>query len=110
MASGWPSPPFRTALDPGRILTPADKVTAVDRVRTALGLGRDSRTAYGDSGSDIPLFRELSHTVAVNADDALRQLARCHYDGDDLWAAYRIARSRSPERGEAPSLDVQGRR
>ncbi|GAA3294073.1 HAD family hydrolase [Streptomyces cinereospinus] len=109
VASGFPSLPFRTALDPKGILTPADKVTAVDRVRTALGLGRDSCTAYGDSGSDIPLFRELKHTVAVNADDALRRLARYQYDGDDLRRAYWIARAQSPERGGASSLDSKER-
>jgi phosphoserine phosphatase len=107
VASGFPSLPLCTAPDPGRILSPADKVTAVDRVRTALGLGRDSCIAYGDSASDIPLFRELSHTVAVNADDALRELARYQYDGDDLRVAYRIARAQPPARGELLSPGSQ---
>lgn len=97
VASRFPPLPLRTAPDPAGILTPVDKIAAVDRVRTALGLDRGSCVAYGDSGSDVPLFRELSHTVAVNADAALRALARHRYDGDDLWAAYRIARDRSSE-------------
>lgn len=92
VASGFPALPFRELPDPARILTPADKIAATDRIRALLGIGRDSCIAYGDSGSDIPLFRELSHTVAVNASDALRALARYRYEGDDLRAAYRIAR------------------
>lgn len=92
VASGFPSLPFRVLPDPGKILTPADKIKAVDRIRTAQGLDRDACVAYGDSGSDIPLFQELSHTVAVNATDSLRVFARYHYDGNDLRAAYQLAR------------------
>jgi phosphoserine phosphatase len=92
VASGFPPLPFRVAPDPARILTPADKIAVADRVRLATGLDRDSCVAYGDSGSDIPLFRELRHTMAINASDALRSLARYHYDGDDLRVAYQIAR------------------
>ncbi|MEU0270265.1 HAD-IB family phosphatase [Streptomyces sp. NPDC006307] len=93
VASGFPPLPLRTAPDPARILTPADKVLVMDRIRTALGLDRDSCVAYGDSGSDIPLFLELTHTVAVNAGSALRRLARHRYDGDDLREAYQAART-----------------
>ncbi|MFI7020009.1 HAD family hydrolase [Streptomyces sp. NPDC050164] len=103
VASRFPPLPLRAAPDPAGILTPADKVTAVERVRTALGLTRDSCIAYGDSGSDIPLFQELNHTVAVNADHALRALARYQYDGNDLRVAYRIAMAQSSGRGGPPS-------
>lgn len=92
VASGFPPPPFRTAPDPARILVPGDKVTAVDRLRGALGLDRDACVAYGDSGSDVPLFSVLRHTVAVNATPGLRALARAGYDGDDLRAAYTLGR------------------
>ncbi|MFJ5710639.1 HAD family hydrolase [Streptomyces sp. NPDC093105] len=92
VASGFPPPPFRAAPDPARILVPQDKVTAVDRLRTALGLDRDSCVAYGDSGSDVPLFSVLRHTVAVNASPALRALAGAGYEGDDLRAAYALGR------------------
>ncbi|KJY42424.1 hypothetical protein VR41_07900 [Streptomyces sp. NRRL B-1568] len=96
VASRFPPPPFRTAPDPAGILSPLDKVRAVDRIRTAAALDRDACVAYGDSGSDIPLFRTLRHTVAVNAVDDLRRLARFHYDGDDLRGAYRLARADMP--------------
>ncbi|GHG26894.1 HAD family hydrolase [Streptomyces filamentosus] len=92
VASAFPPPPFRSAPDPAGILVPEDKVTAVDRLRTALGLDRDSCVAYGDSGSDVPLFSVLRHTVAVNASPALRALAGAGYEGDDLRAAYALGR------------------
>jgi phosphoserine phosphatase len=92
VASGFPPLPLRAAPDPARILTPADKIKIADRVRAAAGLDRDSCVAYGDSGSDIPLFLELRHTMAVNADATLRGLARYHYEGDDLRVAYQMAR------------------
>ncbi|MFD5076484.1 HAD family hydrolase [Streptomyces sp. NPDC058371] len=89
-ASRFPTLPLRTAPDPAGILTPADKVDIMDRIRTSWGLDRGSCVAYGDSGSDIPLFRALQDTVAVNAAPAVREIARYHYDGDDLCEAYRI--------------------
>ncbi|MFB7280216.1 HAD family hydrolase [Streptomyces hydrogenans] len=92
VASAFPPPPFRSAPDPAGILVPEDKVTAVDRLRAALGLGRDSCVAYGDSGSDVPLFSVLRHTVAVNATPGLRALAAAGYEGDDLRVAYALGR------------------
>ncbi|MFD4370494.1 HAD family hydrolase [Streptomyces sp. NPDC058486] len=92
VASGFPPLPFRSAPDPARILVPEDKVTAVDRLRTVYGLDRDACVAYGDSGSDVPLFSVLRHTVAVNAGPGLSALARAGYDGDDLRAAYALGR------------------
>lgn len=92
VASRFPPLPLREAADPSGILTPEDKVTATDRVLADLALTRRDCVAYGDSGSDIPLFRALPHTVAVNAAPVLRGLARHHYDGDDLRVPYERAR------------------
>ncbi|ORT57370.1 haloacid dehalogenase-like hydrolase [Streptomyces sp. CB03238] len=93
VASRFPPLPMRTAPDPAGILTPSDKVVIMERIRTALGLSHERCVAYGDSRSDVPLFRALRHTVAVNADSTLRALARYQYDGDDLREAYGIART-----------------
>ncbi|MGA4840627.1 HAD family hydrolase [Streptomyces sp. G45] len=95
IASRFPPLPLRTTPDPAGILTPADKVTAVDRLLAAHGLTRDACVAYGDSHSDVPLFRALHHTVAVNAGQTLKSLARHQYDGDDLWTAYETATRRA---------------
>jgi phosphoserine phosphatase len=95
VASHFPALPFTgaTGFERAAILAPADKVTAVDRIRTRLGYTRFQCIAYGDSSSDIPLFSKLDHTVAVNADRRLRSLARHRYDGEDLREAYQMARS-----------------
>ncbi|WP_329549043.1 HAD-IB family phosphatase [Streptomyces sp. NBC_01356] len=102
VASRFPTLPLTTAPDPAGILAPGGKVTAVDRIRRVQGIDRNSCVAYGDSGSDIPLFRELGHTVAVNATASLRELARFHYDGDDLREAYRLARADPPTPDPVP--------
>lgn len=95
-ASNFPALPFPTdlSLDLQGILTPAAKVTIVDRVRAMHGLERDQCVAYGDSLSDALLFSELKYTVAVNADDGLRSRALLSYQGNDLRDAYRMARAR----------------
>ncbi|MFD5483296.1 HAD family hydrolase [Streptomyces hawaiiensis] len=104
VASAFPPLPLRTSPDPAGILTPADKVVAVERIRKRLALGPDACAAYGDSVSDIPLFRALDHTVAVNANSALRGLARHQYEGDDLRAAYLLARSSLADAAGAPGV------
>jgi phosphoserine phosphatase len=101
VASAFPPLPFRAPLEPAGILTPQDKVHAVRRVRARLGIENERCIAYGDSGSDVPLFKELRNTVAVNAGPTLRSLARWRYDGDDLRVAYAIAQSHLARRGSA---------
>ncbi len=91
-ASRFPALPFREPLDPAGILTPVDKVRIVAEWRARLGLPRSSCVAYGDSMSDAPLFRELTNTVAVNADHHLADLAALSYRGDDLAGAYALGR------------------
>lgn len=93
VASRFPELPLRTEPNPADILTPADKVSIVERTLADLGLERDMCIAYGDSGSDIPLFRALRYTVAVNANDRLRKLALLQYEGDDLRIPYRLIRN-----------------
>ncbi len=94
VASTFPPPPFAGApLDPTGILTPADKPRIVTEQLRSLDLRIERCVAFGDSMSDAPLFRVLRHTVAVNADDHLLDLAAARYDGDDLWEAYQLGRA-----------------
>ena len=93
-ASRFPPLPLAAVPDPAGILTPADKVTIVDATLARHGLTPNECVAYGDSGSDIPLFQHLPHTVAVNAAPELASLAAIRYQGKDLRAAYRLARAR----------------
>jgi phosphoserine phosphatase len=106
VASRFPSLPFREPLDPAGILTPADKVRVTEDRRTRYKLPRSHCVAYGDSLSDAPLFGHLDNTVAVNADHHLTGLAARVYDGDDLTAAYRLARGLLT--GSATATDGSG--
>lgn len=96
LASRFPPLPFTAPLDPAGILTPDDKVRLTDRLRARHGLPVEACIAYGDSMSDAPLFRHLTHTVAVNADHHLADLAALDYRGTDLQEAYRLARTLLP--------------
>jgi phosphoserine phosphatase len=93
-ASRFPPLPLAGIPDPAGILTPHDKVSIVESALARHGLTERECVAYGDSGSDIPLFRRLPHTVAVNAGAELSALAAVHYAGPDLRQAYHLARSR----------------
>ena len=93
-ASRFPAPPYAgVVFDPSGILTPDDKPRLVTQELTAAGIAAERCVAFGDSMSDAPLFRSLRHTVAVNADDHLLDLAATSYVGDDLWAAYELGRA-----------------
>ncbi|MDL4776889.1 HAD family hydrolase [Actinomadura xylanilytica] len=93
IASRFPPLPFTEPLDPDGVLTPADKVTITEDLRTRHDLPSSRCIAYGDSMSDAPLFRHLTNTVAVNADHHLADLAALDYRGDDLTQAYALART-----------------
>lgn len=93
-ASRFPAPPYaEVVFDPTGILTPDDKPRLVAAELAAAGIAADRCVAFGDSMSDAPLFRALRHTVAVNADAHLLDLAAAAYVGDDLWAAYDLGRT-----------------
>jgi len=70
------------------ILNPKDKATIVQGWCNQLGLELSNCVAFGDSMSDYLLFKELEHTVSINGDSTLRDLARYHYEGPDLRDAF----------------------
>jgi len=70
------------------ILNPKDKATIVQRWCDQLGFELDKCVAFGDSMSDYLLFKELEHTVSINGDSTLRDLARYQYEGSDLHDAF----------------------
>lgn len=92
-ASRFPALPFAQPVDPAAILTPEHKVEVVAGLLGRYGLDPARCVAYGDSMSDAPLFRYLTATVAVNADEHLAGLAVAEYRGSDIAAAYRLGRA-----------------
>ena len=93
VASRFPPLPFTEPLDPAGILSASDKVRVVDDLRDRYALPRSRCVAYGDSMSDVPLFRHLRATIAVNADEHLDGIAATKYHGGDLIEAYALARA-----------------
>lgn len=79
-------------LDPEMVTTPEHKVSIAKKLLDLYGVDQANCIAYGDSSSDIPLFKMLSKTVAVNGSERLKSLAAACYHGDDIWEAYQIGR------------------
>jgi phosphoserine phosphatase len=73
------------------VLTPDSKPVIVRELCDKHGLDYLDTVAFGDSGSDLPLFRELRHTVSVNGTPAIGEVSAVEYRGNSLLAAYRLA-------------------
>ncbi|MEV8565724.1 HAD-IB family phosphatase [Streptomyces sp. NPDC051322] len=91
--SRFPEVPFTRPVDPAGILSAAAKVRIADQLCTDFGVGRADCVAYGDSMSDVELFRSVPLSVAVNADRHLAGLATHSYAGGDLREVYALAHS-----------------
>ncbi len=92
-----------TALDAAGILSPEDKPRLAERFCAEHELHLGHAVAYGDSMSDVFLFREVGLRVSVNGDHHIADLADIVIEGTDLMPAYRAARERldrAPEPGE----------
>lgn len=79
--------------DADLLLTVEDKVSIAEHLIAEHGLSADDCVAYGDSTSDVGLFSRLRHTVAVNGNARIRELAAAGYTGSDLREAYAIGRA-----------------
>lgn len=75
-----------------RLISSADKWHITENLLGELGLARTDCVVYGDSASDLVLFETLIHTVAVNAKERIRHLAKATYEGSDFWDAYMLGR------------------
>jgi phosphoserine phosphatase len=61
-----------------------DKPIFVQRVAQEHGLGLEDVLAIGDSTSDLPLFRSVGFSIALNASADARAFADVEVDTDDL--------------------------
>jgi phosphoserine phosphatase len=79
-------------LDESAILNPEDKPKLAARFCAEHGLTLESAVAYGDSMSDVFLFKAVGVRVSVNGDHHLEQISDIAVEGQDLLPAYRAAR------------------
>ncbi len=91
--AAFPQLPMGKGASVAGILTRGDKVRITAELLTRYDLDHDRCIAYGDSATDVPLFRFLRKTVAVNATRELSELATVSLRGTDLWAIYQGARA-----------------
>lgn len=73
-------------------LMPMVKVTITSSALAARDLSPSDCVVYGDSSSDMELFRAFPNSVAVNATPALAALAATSYVGTDIREAYALGR------------------
>lgn len=72
---------------PQHILYGKDKPVLAKELCQKLKIPFEETVAFGDSISDVHLFQELKHTVSVNGDAHVKELAKFHYSGMDLLEA-----------------------
>jgi phosphoserine phosphatase len=87
------------ALDEGAILNPEDKPRIAGRFCAEHGARLQHAVAYGDSMSDVFLFREVGLRVSIYGDHHLAELSDIAVDGSDLMLAYRAVREWSDHSG-----------
>ena len=75
-----------------QLVSSEDKLTITDKLISTLGLSRERCIAYGDSSSDLTLFQTLPNSIAVNAKEEIKNLAKIVYSGPSIWDAYKAAR------------------
>jgi phosphoserine phosphatase len=61
-----------------------DKLRFVEEWCAERSIGLDDVVAVGDSRSDLPLFRRVGRSVALNATPDARRAATCVIDTEDL--------------------------
>lgn len=73
-------------------LMPMVKVTITGSALDARNLSPTDCVVYGDSSSDVELFRTFPNSVAVNPSPVLSSLAAATYVGTDIREAYALGR------------------
>ncbi len=106
---------YGSAVEPGlplsdtATLTAQAKVTITEAALAVRNLGADDCVLYGDSSSDMELFRVFPRTVAINATPALSALAAIHYSGTNVREAYAMGRQLTGGAGQAQSRQTMQR-
>lgn len=77
-------------LKSGKPIESKDKLRLAEQLCEKLSLPFQETVAFGDSISDVHLFKSLTHTVSVNGDHHIHDLAAHHYEGLDLLEAFQL--------------------
>lgn len=75
-------------LIPNRSLEAIHKLRITQKLCEKLDIPFIDTVAFGDSLSDVDLFQNLVHTISINGNHHIRELAAHHYKGDDLMEAF----------------------
>lgn len=81
-----------TPLSDTATLMPEAKVAITNAVLEKRQLSAADCVVFGDSSSDIELFKTFGHSIGVNASPLLQGLAAQHYVGTDMRQAYAMGR------------------
>lgn len=79
------------AVQEADVLVPESKPGIVRELCERYEFNFETTIAFGDSGSDVPLFRELIHTISVNASERLEKMSSVNYRGSSMMTAYQLA-------------------
>ncbi|MDV8015942.1 HAD-IB family phosphatase [Rhodococcus sp. IEGM 1241] len=85
--------PIGSPFEDSGVLEDYHKVHIVDDLTRTHNIEPHHVIAYGDSYTDIPLFRTNITSIAINATPLVESLATHRYRGNDLTAAYTLART-----------------
>jgi phosphoserine phosphatase len=75
-----------------QLVSSEDKLQITRELITSLELNDNACVAYGDSSSDLDLFRSLPNSVAVNAKEYINNLSSVVYEGPSIWEGYLLGR------------------
>jgi phosphoserine phosphatase len=75
------------------LLTVEDKIRIATELMDRYSLAPADCVAYGDSTSDVGIFGFLPHTVSVNGNAVIQDMAAASYEGWDLREAYALGRA-----------------
>lgn len=85
-----------------QLVSSEDKLKITRELMTTLELNDEACVAYGDSSSDLDLFKSLPNSVAVNAKEFITNLASAVYEGPSIWEGYLLGRELLDSSVETP--------
>lgn len=76
-----------------RVLQSKHKLLIAEQLCERFDIPLEETVAFGDSISDVHLFKNIIHSISINGDHHIEELASHHYRGTDLMEAFNIVTS-----------------